>query len=389
MSSSPWGGTATTPAAYSQIAHAKDQALKYDVRLKMVQYAEKHGVKPAARAFGCQPRIVRKWLKRWYEGLFSRASLLDRSRAPKTCPHKTSKELEARVIAERKKAPCLGARRLKEYCELPPSEGAIGRILRQNGLAQKRKKKYEKKRDMREMKAKWQPFENPQVDTKYLNDIPFYVDQMMRHPWLPRFEYTYRDPKTGCAFLGFAHDISEAHACAFIAAVGAHLKRCGFDPKGFSTIQTDNGSEYSGAERHVKNDRGFTHVVEHLLGARHRFIPPGKKNHQADVETFHHRIEVELFDSQHFTSRQDFFRQTTLYQLWWNTTRKTAYKGSRTPDQILLEAHPGRNPAVWMLPTLDLDALVAKRADTATRAKGPKRGYYVPALPDFPPASAR
>jgi hypothetical protein len=34
------------------------------LQLRMVQHAKRHGVKPAARAFGVQPRIVRKWLGR-------------------------------------------------------------------------------------------------------------------------------------------------------------------------------------------------------------------------------------------------------------------------------------------------------------------------------------
>lgn len=355
--------------------------MKYDERLKLVRHAEKHGIKPTARAFGCQPRIVRKWLRRWREGNHSRASLADRSRAPKSCPHKMSEKHKAQVIAERQLAPCLGARRLKKFCNLVPSEGAIARVLRQEKLTSPRKKKYEKKRDMREMKAKWAAFEQPQVDTKYLNDIPFYVDQMRRHPWLPAFEYTYRDPKTGATFLGFAQDLSEAHACVFMAAVGAHLRRCGFDPKGFSTVQTDNGSEYSGAERLTRSDRGFTHVVEHVLGARHRFIPPGKKNHQADVETFHQQIEVEFLNLESYASRQDFFTKVTQYQFWWNTTRETGHKGDRTPDQILLEDHPQRPPAIWFLPALDLDELLAKRIATATDPKKHRRGYYVPALP--------
>lgn len=355
--------------------------MKFEERLRMVQFAAEHGIKPAARHFGCQPRIVRKWLRRWREDNHSRASLVDQSRAPKSCPHKTSAKVEKQVIKERNRAPCLGARRLKKFCDLAPSEGAIARILRQNGLTQKRKKKYEKKRDMREIKAKWAAFEQPQVDTKYLNDIPFYVDQMRRHPWLPGFEYTYRDPKTGGLFLGFAEDLSEAHACVFIAAVGGHLKRCGFDPQGFSTIQTDNGSEYSGAERKTKSDRGFTHVVEHVLSARHRFIPPGKKNHQADVETLHQQIEIEFFNLESHATRKDFFVKATQYQLWWNTTRETGHKGDRTPDQILLEEQPARNPAVWMFPALDLDELLAKRVDSATRPKSPRRGYHVPALP--------
>lgn len=36
---------------------------------------------------------------------------------------------------------------------------------------------------------------------------------MWRNPDLPRFEYTWRDVKTGALFLGFANELSETHAC--------------------------------------------------------------------------------------------------------------------------------------------------------------------------------
>ncbi|MBX3729051.1 MAG: hypothetical protein KF858_07680 [Candidatus Sumerlaeia bacterium] len=366
------------PATYCRIALSKDQELKFDERLKMVRYADEHGAKPAAMAFGCQPRIVRKWLRRWREDNHSRASLMDRSRAPKTCPHKTPPHIEQRVLRERDKAPCLGARRLKEFCDLPASEGAIARILRQNGRTQPRKKKYQKKRDMRAVKARLKAFEQLQIDTKYLNDIPYYIEQMLRHGNLPRFQYTARDVKTGATFLGFASELSQAHACCFIAAVLAHLRRCRQRPV---LVQTDNGSEYSGLERATKNDRGFSHVVRDLFGLTHRFIPPGMKNHQADVETLHERIEAEFLDLEGFASRPHFFDKASAWQLWWNTTRKNGYKGRRTPDQILLEEQPAAGPEVWLLPALDLDHLLEQRAQPALKDETGPRGYYVPALP--------
>jgi hypothetical protein len=42
----------------------KTQASKFDLRLRMVQYAITDGVKPAARAFAATPKTVRKWLRR-------------------------------------------------------------------------------------------------------------------------------------------------------------------------------------------------------------------------------------------------------------------------------------------------------------------------------------
>ena len=85
--------------------------MKFDMRLKIVRYAERHGVKPAAREFGCAPKTVRKWLGRWQDGNHARRSLADRSRAPHSCPHKTPVRIEKQILRERKKAPCLGAER--------------------------------------------------------------------------------------------------------------------------------------------------------------------------------------------------------------------------------------------------------------------------------------
>jgi len=348
--------------------------MKYDLRLKMVQYAQRHGNKPAAEHFGCQVKTVRLWRRRWEQAGYARSALLDRSRAPKHCPHKTPKSVERQILREREKAPCLGARRLKDFCGIPASEGAIGRILRQAGLTRRRKKKHEKKRDMREVKARFKPFEQAQVDVKYLNDIPFYVEQMWRNKALPRFQYTWRDVKTGAVFLGFAGELSEEHACCFVKAVSQHLKRTGTPLADFATIQTDNGTEFSGAERCVEKNRGFHYTVEQRIRARHRFIPPGKKNYQADVETLHERIEAEFFDIESFADQHDFFNKASAWQLWWNTTRKNSYKHHRAPDQILAEEKPDRNPKTWMLPALDLDQAIRRKKGTG--------GYYVPALPE-------
>ena len=357
--------------------------MKHDARLRIVRYANHHGVKPAMREFGVARNTVRKWLRRWRDDNYSKRSLADRSRAPHSCPHKTPPRIEKQIVKAREKAPCFGARRLKRIYALPAGQTAIARVLRQNGLTKRRKKKYEKKRDMRALKASYRRFEKNQVDVKYLNDIPYYVEQLWGDTTLPRFEYTWRDPKTGGLFLGFANELSETHACVFVAAVGAHLKQTGYDLADARSIQTDNGSEFSGLERRLDRDRGFTWTVEKRLGARHIFIPPGKKNYQADVETVHHWIEVEFFDLERFGGRAEFFAKASAWNLWWNVARENSYKGDKTPEQILLEADPDRDPSVWLLPALDLDRLLAARTN-AMAHRAATGGHHLPALPGMP-----
>jgi transposase-like protein len=209
--------------------------MKFDPRLQMVRCAEDDGLKPAARQSGCTVRIVRKWWRRWLADNRSRQSLMDRSRAPHSCPHKSAPRVEAQIVRERKAA----------------------------------------------------------------------------------------------------------------------------------------------------SDRGFSYCVEILLRAKRRFIPPGKKNHQADVETLHERIEAEFFDLERFVNKHDFFQKAGAWQLWWNVVRKNGHKANRAPDEILLEERPERDRRVRLLPALDLDLLAAKRALGKTLNKSPSRGYYVPALPAY------
>jgi transposase len=357
--------------------------MKYDLRLKLVQYARAQGNKPAAREFGCDIKTVRLWRKR-YEADRSRSSLMDRSHAPKSCPHKTSPQMETHVVQCRKQAPCLGARRLKQSYDLAPGHNAISRILRQRGLTEKRKKKYEKKRDMREIKAQYQFAQQIQIDVKYLTDIPYYLAQLLANKSLPKFEYTARDVRTGAVWLGFANTYSEAHSVAFVRNLANHLIATGRPLNGFTTIQTDNGPEFSGMER-TPSPVGFTAQVQSRLGATHRFIPPGRKNHQADVETLHHHIEREFFDLERFKSRHDFFIKVSAWQLWWNTTRPNSYKGNKTPDQIALELDPNRNPAFWLTPAFDLDLILNQRIQNSIRPPPlPQhpRGEDQPRLPD-------
>lgn len=136
---------------------------------------------------------------------------------------------------------------------MKPSVGAIARILRQRGLTRKPRRRYQKKRDLREVKAKYQALSHHQMDTKRLYDIPRYWPQMKRFK-LPRYQFTIRDTKSGALLLAFAHEASVK--CALMAAERYlnQLARYGIKPAEL-TFQTDCGPEFSGAMR-KRADRG-------------------------------------------------------------------------------------------------------------------------------------
>lgn len=349
----------------------RSQNHKFDLRLRLVRHARTHGIRAAARAFGCARNTVRTWLRRFERG--GPSTLVERSRAPKHCPHKTSPVEERRIVAARRKLPCAGPRRLKDLFGLDASQGAIARILRQGGLTRKRRTKRQKKNDLRAVKAHYKAFERLQADTKPLYDIAAYWPQM-RAQNLPRHQYTVRDVKSGALFVDYADELSTTYAIMGSQRVLAHLGAFGVAMDGL-VLSTDNGSEYGGTER-GERDRGYHRRVEQF-GLTHRFLPPRMPNAHADVETVHALVERELFDLERFGHRRAFFAKVRTYQRWFNFARANYSKGGKTPAEILVEA--GVDPRVLLLDPLDLDQHLRNLSHPPPAR--PRVGQDVPALP--------
>jgi len=180
----------------------KDMKNSYNLHREMVASALKNEISKTARLFGTTRKTVYKWLNRYREeGL---QGLLDRSRAPRSNPGKIPLELEERILEIRRAHPYLGPYRIKEEFKIPCSTGAIYRVLKQNGLIRRRKKKYVVKRDLREVKKRLKLFELIQIDTKELKDIPKYYPYYISS--FPGYMYTARDVRTGLAFVSFARE---------------------------------------------------------------------------------------------------------------------------------------------------------------------------------------
>ena len=347
---------------YQDMANSKNH--KFDLRIHLVRFALDHSLHAAATQYQCSRNTVRKWVRRYLtEGL---PGLQDRSRAPRRCPHKTPKAAERRVLAQRRKTPGFGARRLKREFELTPSVGAIARIIRQNGLSRRRKKKRQVKRDLRAVKAKYKPLTRFQMDVKYLNDIPQYFP-FMNDLALPRFQYTTRCIKTGATFLAYGSELSLTYAELTARRLLAHLKTHGIDLTEV-IIQTDRGSEFDGQAVN-KTHAGFTHTIEKVYGAHHRLLVKANPNANADVESFHAHEETEFFDIESFTSPRDFWEKITTYQNYWNLGRPNSYKDNQTPLEILSKADPNIPPQILLLPPANLDTLLTHSL-----------GHHVPVL---------
>src|SRR5690606_10727632 len=206
---------------------------------------------------------------------------------------------------------CFGPRRLKEAFGLKAGKNAIGRILRERGLTRRRRKRREKQKDLREVKAQYRALTRLQMDTECLWDIARYWPQM-EALGLPRYPYTIRDTKSGAAFLAYGSELSVTYASLLIRRVFTHLVRQGVEPSSV-LVQTDRGPEFSGGQR-KRRGFGFAHTVRAVCGGNHTFTPPRWPNANAEVEVFHRLIEEEFFDLESYTSDEDFLRKVTIYQ---------------------------------------------------------------------------
>lgn len=350
-----------SPPDYATMISAKDKPYRFALRRQMVLDANEHGIRATARRWSCSRNTVRRWIRRHaFEGI---SGLKERSHAPQRCPHKTSAQVEDQVLDCRRRSG-FGAKRLKMEFDLPCGVEAIGRILRQRHLTRKLKTRRQKKNDLRAVKALLNPFERVLIDVKYLRDLAHYLPQMLSKK-LPRYQYTIRDVRTGLQYLAYGHELSMSHATVAVARFLGHLKTYGVDLTQV-TIQSDNGSEFDGATEHPR-PFGFTHTVETLAGASHRFIPPGCPNANAEVESAHHLIESEFYDRENFTNRADFLAKAWSYQCYFNLARKNSYQQWRTPIERLRLAAPALDQRLSLLAPVLLDNLLPKA--TASRPR--------------------
>ncbi len=338
---------------YTICKNCKDKSI---YRKQLVQYAIKHGKKKAAREFKTTVKTVRKWLARWQQG--KQNALKDISQKPHNSPKKIKPYWEFRI-----KGICLKAQNdnkrinssllKKDYC-IPYSQKTILKYMRKYYKVPVRKSKTQKKRDMRDIKAKYKFCQKLQVDIKYLDDIPeFYCAYKLFN--LPKYQITARCVKTGALFIGYTYEKSVNSTSIFIMQLLNHLKHFGVDIS-MIHIQTDNGTEFTCPWNSIKSTT-FTKIIEVIFFCKHITIPPGEKTYQSDVESSHRLIEDEFYAYQYFDSFSDFMRKSFKYQQYFNFKRYNSYKHGR-PVDILKKDCPGFDPHVLSFKPIIVDKLL-------------------------------
>ncbi len=343
---------------------------KFALRHRLVRSALEDGIKAAARIWECSRNTVRKWVRRYQQR--GNQGLTAQSRAPRICPHKTPEVVEKKFLQLRRKTPGFGSRRLIEEFDLPLGHRAGDRILREHQLVRKPRRRHQRKRDLRAIKAAYKPFTRFQMDVKHLYDLPWFWTQIRAHA-LPRFQYSIRELSCGAQFLAYSNELSKTYATAATDRFLAHLQNHGIQTSEV-TIQTDLGSEFDGDTVHYLPE-SFHLTIEKNYQAHHRFNPPAYPNANADVESVHAAIEGEFYDAQMFTSRPDFFAKAATYQLWYNVARKNRSRQNKNPADLLAAKAPTISPKIFLLHPIPLESLIP--ALGGHDVPGPPAGFFV------------
>jgi hypothetical protein len=335
--------------------NCKDKSL---LRFQLVSHAQKHGIKPTAKAWGITPPTIRKWLERFLTAGYS--GLRDASHRPHHSPRATPEHVKLHLVALKHKYKRLGAEQIQYLESLPVSPKTMRKVWRQAGVANRqRRKKHVTKNNLREVKKKFNFLQFVCEDTKVLYDIPEYYPAM-RSLRLPNTQFTFRDMSTGTLFMGFGSEKSATYAGLFADYLHLAFAAAGLDLS--STVrQTDNGSEYTGGWK-ASSPSAYTKSISKIKGQIHQTIPVRAHRYQADVETVHDIIEREFFEIESFSSRQDFFNKVYSYQLFFNLQRPNSYKEGKTPWQLAQEKVPDLLQQAMMIPPVDLDALLAQKS---------------------------
>ena len=358
---------------YFQVIREKPNP--FSIRVNLIDYAQKHGFKAAAREFSCTRNTVRKWVRRYKgKGL---NGLNNHSRRPKSCPFKTPPKEEEEILRLRDSLKKVSSTRLVREFGIKRSPATVYRIFKRNDRIKSKWKKHRKKNDLREIKAKLKVFEKIQVDIKELQDIPNYYPYY-KSQGLPRYQFTARDVKSGALFFAFGHNKGCVNAATFCAYLLEHLKRFKIDVSEIN-VQTDNDGAFVGNWR-VGSSSPFKNIVEKIYKATHLRIPPSAPTYNSDVETSHARIEEELYDVEEFENLDQLKSKALTYQIYFNLIRPNTYKNMKSPMKIVEEEMGPIDPYLLVLQPIVLDDNFHIYTSCLSSAKG---GHHVPDLPSF------
>jgi transposase InsO family protein len=283
-------------------------------RLAVLQYAEKHGLKPAARHFALSRTTVRQWRDRHRAGGI--AGLLPQY------PERRRRRVPPDVIALVKQARVeheFGAARARIWLQrvhgISLAAQTITRLCRDFGLNRLPSRRKRRPKQLR-LFAKDQPGDSVQVDVKFV--------RVNRQRY---FQYTALDDCTRFRVLRLYRQLNHRTSVAFFRELRQAM------PFPIRKLQSDNGTEFSLA---------FALTVQ-AAGIRHRYITPRRPEQNGKVERSHRIDDEEFWQRYSFASFDDAAVALAAWEHRYNQERFSMALRGHTPSEALaakLKARP-------------------------------------------------
>ena len=290
-----------------------EKYLNWRRKIKVLMLAADLGDRYAFEAFGISKSTFYSWKKMYLEN--GEEGLLRKKRDPETFANRINPKVVELILNLRKEHQ-LGTWRIKWYLEryhdIHISESSVYRTLKRHNI-----KPLERTTTRRSMATKRYEKSTPghhvQIDVKFL----MFNDQSGQR--VKRFQYTAIDDSTRIRALKVFEKHNQNSSIDFVNYVIEKF------PFRINTIQTDNGHEFQ--------SKFHWHVQD--CGMNHRFIKPGKPQHNGKVERSHLTDKREFYQLLDYKDDVDLNKKLSDWEQFYNFNRPHgAFKG-KTPYEIL------------------------------------------------------
>jgi transposase InsO family protein len=301
-----------------------EEKKKAKAKVRVVQYANKHGVASASIKYKEHPSNIKRWRRR-YNGDWR--SLLNGSRRPHSHPRQHTFEEESWIIEVWVACGYKGID--YAYAELVRNYGytrslwGLFHALRRLGLIQRAKRKGRRK--YRQCTPCEIPGEKVQVDVKVVpTDC---IRGKHRRDGRKMYQYTAIDECTRIRFVYGYEEHTPENAVDFLKRLSAWF------PFEIQCIQTDNGTEFTYIFISETVKCPFEAKLAEL-GIIHKLIKPRTPWHNGKVERSHRMDQRYFYDWESFRDMDEYNEKLVGWLNWTNNKPMRIFHG-KSPAQKL------------------------------------------------------
>lgn len=269
-------------------------------------------------------RSLKRWKKKYL--LYGEKGLEPKSTKPHTQPNETPIRIKEEIILLRKETNLCAKKlhwRLKKETSLIVPISTIGKILKEEGITRKYRKK---KIKYKYIKAKRKPGELVEIDVKH---IPRGI--------LGRkyYQYTAIDTASRWRHLEVYDEESTTHSIKFLKTIISRF------PYPIKAIKTDNHSTFTNyyvgitkrSDLTVKTIHGLDKFCE-TNDIIHYLIDPGKPSQNGKVERSHREDQEKFYEKNTFLTIEDLKIKIRYWNEYYNDLEHCSLDG-KTPNEML------------------------------------------------------